>query len=216
MGDAIRAFDAAADTYDDWYRHPQGKQIFEAELSAVESLILDEGVGLDVGAGTGMFAERLTGAERIVVCLEPSSGMMRRIADRGLVAVLGVGSALPLRRGVLDFTYMVAVLEFFDEPMAVLREVRDTAKEGAELTILFINSDSAWGTLYRDIGSKGDPVFRHARLFTMKEVEEMVAAAGYSVSERVGTLTTKPTEVEVGGAIAEPSNQNGVIVLRAC
>ena len=215
MSDVIRAFDLVAGIYDDWYKHPQGKQIFDAELNAVDLHIPKEGIGLDLGAGTGIFAEHLTGAERTVVCLDPSREMLRKIVDRGMASVLGVGDALPLRVGVLDFTYMITVLEFLDEPVAVLREVRKTAKEGAGLTILFINSESAWGDLYRDIGSKGDPVFKHAKLFTMTEIEALITASGYNVSEWVGTLTTKPMEVEVGGAITEPSSQNGVIVLRA-
>jgi len=110
---------------------------------------------------------------------------------------------------------MVTVLEFLEDPAAVLREIRETAKEGAELTILFINSESSWGDFYQDIGSKGDPVFRHARLYTMVEVEALMTVSGYRVTEKAGTLTTQPMETEVEGAITEPSSENGVIVLRA-
>ncbi len=102
-----------------------------------------------------------------------------------------------------------------DKPVAVLEELRETAKGDAGLTILFINSESSWGDLYRDMGSKGDPVFRHARLYTMAEVETLIIESGYSVTERAGTLTTQPMETEVGGAITEPNSQNGIIVLRA-
>jgi len=215
LSDAIRAFDLVAVTYDDWYNHPQGRQVFDAELKAVDMHIPKEGIGLELGAGTGIFAEHLTGVRRTVVCLDPSGEMLKKAAERGMASVLGVGEALPLRVGVLDFTYMVTVLEFLDEPAAVLGEIRETAKEGAELTILFINSESSWGDFYRDIGSKGDPVFRHARLYTMVEVEALMTVSGYSVTERAGTLTTQPMETEVEGAITEPSSENGVIVLRA-
>ena len=215
MSDAVRAFDLVAGSYDDWYNHPQGRQVFDAELQAVDLHLPKEGIGLELGAGTGIFAEHLTGAGRTIVCLDPSKEMLKKAADRGMASMLGVGDALPLRVGVLDFTYMVTVLEFIDEPVAVLREVRETAKVGAGLTFLFINSESSWGDLYRNIGSKGDPVFRHARLYTMAEVEALITVSRYSVTERAGTLTTEPMETEVGGAITEPSRQNGVIVLRA-
>ena len=215
MSDAVRAFDLVAGSYDDWYNHPQGRQVFDAELKAVDLHIPKEGIGLELGAGTGIFAEHLTGAGRTIVCLDPSKEMLKKAADRGMASMLGVGDALPLRVGVIDFTYMVTVLEFIDEPVAVLREIRETAKVGAGLTVLFINSESSWGDLYRNIGSKGDPVFRHARLYTMAEVEALITVSSYSVTERAGTLTTEPMETEVGGAITEPSRQNGVIVLRA-
>lgn len=215
MSDIIRAFDLVASTYDDWYDHPQGRQVFDAELNAVDLHIPKEGIGLELGAGTGIFAEHLTGAERTVVCLDPSGEMLKKAVERGMASVLGVGDALPLRVGVLDFIYIVTVLEFLDKPVAVLEELRETAKGDAGLTILFINSESSWGDLYRDMGSKGDPVFRHARLYTMAEVEALIIESGYSVTERAGTLTTQPMETEVGGAITEPSSQNGIIVLRA-
>ena len=215
MSNAIRAFDLVAETYDDWYNHPQGRQVFDAELKAVDMHIPKEGIGLELGAGTGIFAEHLTEVMRTVVCLDPSGEMLKKAADRGMASVLGVGEALPMRVGVIDFTYMVTVLEFLDEPAAVLEEIRETAKGGAELTILFINSESSWGDLYRDIGSKGDPVFRHAKLYTMVEVEALMTVSGYSVTERAGTLITQPMETEVEGAITEPSSENGVIVLRA-
>jgi len=215
LSNAIRAFDLVAETYDDWYNHPQGRQVFDAELKAVDMHIPKEGIGLELGAGTGIFAEHLTEVMRTVVCLDPSGEMLKKAADRGMASVLGVGEALPLRVGVIDFTYMVTVLEFLDEPVTVLVEIRETAKGGAELTILFINSESSWGDLYRDIGSKGDPVFRHAKLYTMVEVEALMTVSGYSVTERAGILTTQPMETEVEGAITEPSSENGVIVLRA-
>ena len=215
MSESIRAFDAVAGTYDDWYEHPQGRQIFDAELRAVNLHIPEEGIGLELGSGTGIFAEHLTGAERTIVCLDPSRAMLRKSAERGMASVLGVGDALPLRIGVIDFTYMVTVMEFLDEPVAILREIRETAKEGAGLTALFINSESAGGDLYRSIGSKGDPVFRHARLYSMTEVEAFLTVSGYSVTERAGTLTTTPMETKVGGEITEPTSQNGVILLRA-
>jgi len=215
LSDAIRAFDLVAVTYDDWYNHPQGRQVFDAELKAVDMHIPKEGIGLELGAGTGIFAEHLTRVRRTVVCLDPSGEMLKKATERGMASVLGVGEALPLRVGVLDFTYMVTVLEFLEDPAAVLGEIWETAKGGAELTILFINAESAWGDLYRDIGSKGDPVFRHARLYTMAEVEALMTVSGYRVTERVGSLTTQPMETEVEGAITEPSSENGVIVLRA-
>ena len=215
MSDIIRAFDLVAVTYDDWYNHPQGRQVFDAELKAVEMHIPKEGIGLELGAGTGIFAEQLTGVRRTVVCLDPSGEMLKKATERGMASVLGVGEALPLRVGVLDFTYMVTVLEFLEDPAAVLGEIRETAKGGAELTLLFINSESSWADLYRDIGSKGDQDFRHAKLYTMAEVEALMTVSGYRVTERAGTLTTQPMETEVEGAITEPSSENGVIVLMA-
>jgi hypothetical protein len=49
LREAVKAFDRVAGFYDDWYSHPQGIQVFKAELKALESLIQDSGLGLEVG-----------------------------------------------------------------------------------------------------------------------------------------------------------------------
>ena len=66
--------------------------------------------------------------------------------------ILGYGDLLPIRVDTLDFSYMVTVLEFITEPEKVFKEIRETAKDNAVLSVLFINSDSSWGELYRAIG----------------------------------------------------------------
>ena len=85
----------------------------------------------------------------------------------------------------------------------------------ASLTILFINADSPWGSLYRQIGADGDPVFRHANLFSHVEVLDMLAEAGYRLMKSVGTLTTGPKELEVGAGLEEPGPETGVILVKA-
>jgi ubiquinone/menaquinone biosynthesis C-methylase UbiE len=105
LREAVKAFDQVADHYDDWYRHPQGRQVFEAELTALESLIPCSGVGLEVGAGTGAFAEILTGDERTIVCLDPSGAMLTRARERKIPAIMGVGERVPFTEAPLLLSY---------------------------------------------------------------------------------------------------------------
>jgi SAM-dependent methyltransferase len=213
--DAVRAFDSAAAGYDDWYRHPQGAKVLKAELDAVERLIPSCGLGLEIGAGTGVFAQSLASQDRAIVCLDPSLEMISRAAGRGLPSVAAVGDQLPFRDGTLDFIYMVAVLEFLGNPVAVFREVRAAAKAGSPITVMFINPESAWGRFYGEIGSKGDPVFRHARLRSLGETKALLREAGYAVEEALGTLTTGPMEPEVGAELRSRCEGCGVIALKA-
>jgi ubiquinone/menaquinone biosynthesis C-methylase UbiE len=215
LRESVKAFDQVACYYDDWYSHPQGRQVFEAELSALESLIPGTGLGLEVGAGTGAFAESLTDEERTIICLDPSGAMLAKVRKRKLQAIMGVGEHMPITEASLDFAYMVTTLEFLEDPVSALRQIRMTTRKAAPLTILFINADSPWGSLYRRIGADGDPVFRHARLRSHEEVLEMLAEAGYALQESVGTLTTEPKDVKVGGGLVEPGVETGVILVKA-
>ena len=215
MREAVKAFDQVAGFYDDWYSHPQGRQVFKAELRALGSLIPGSGLGLEVGAGTGVFAESLTDGDRTIICLDPSGAMLIKAKERKMPAIMGVGEHIPVTEGAVGFTYMVTTLEFLEYPVVALTQVRETAKKDAPLVIMFINADSPWGSLYKQIGVKGDLVFRHARLRSLSEVHEMLVEAGYVIQRCVGTLTTGPEELEVGGELKEPGPETGVIVVRA-
>lgn len=214
MCEAVRAFDRAAQGYDDWYRHPQGAQVLKAEMNLLNHLLPSQGLGLEIGAGTGVFAHGLTSQDRVIVCLDPSLEMISRAAARGLPSVAAVGDSLPFRDGTLDFTYMVTVLEFLGDPVAVFKEVQATVKAGSPLAILFINPESAWGCFYVEIGSRGDPVFRHARLRSLGETQELLREAGYAVEEALGTLTTGPMEPDVGAEIRVSCEGCGVIAVQ--
>jgi len=215
LRESAKAFDRVAGYYDDWYSHPQGRQVFEAELNALESLIPCNGIGLEVGAGTGAFAESLTAEDMTVICLDPSEAMLAKARERKLPAIMGVGEHIPITEASLDFCYMVTTLEFLEDPVAALKEIKETMGRAASLTILFINADSPWGSLYRQIGAEGDPVFRHARLYSHTDVQDILAEAGFKLAKSVGTLTTGPRELEVGAGLEEPSHKTGVILVKA-
>ena len=51
-------FDRNAEEYDNWYREASGALILESEVKAIQALTL-EGVGIEVGVGTGVFSSRL-------------------------------------------------------------------------------------------------------------------------------------------------------------
>lgn len=215
MREPVRAFDSVAGSYDDWYLHPQGAQVLRAELAVMTRLLPPGGLGLELGAGTGVFAHALRSPSREIVCLDPSPGMLRRAKERGLAAAMAAGDSLPFRPGALDFAYMATVLEFLGDPVGVFSEVRAAMRAGSPLVVLFINSSSAWGRFYTEIGSKGDPVFRHAQLRGLKEVKRLLGDAGYHIEASLGTLTTGPTEPQVGDGITAPSDECGVVAVMA-
>lgn len=215
MSEAIKAFNKAAESYDDWYGHPQGRQIFEAELKLIESMVPSEGLGLEIGAGTGIFAERLSNGSLTIVCLDPSRKMLAKARDREIITAMGVGENLPFRRDVMEFTYMVTVIEFLEDPAEVFSQVRDIAKPNAPVILIFINSESPWGRFYKDLGSGGDPVFRHANIYCFNEVRDMFSGVSYRIVDEAATLTTSPFELEVGGEAIQPGPDSGVIIVKA-
>jgi ubiquinone/menaquinone biosynthesis C-methylase UbiE len=214
MSEAVRAFDRSAGVYDDWYREEKGRQVLEAERTLIDRLIPGEGIGLEIGAGTGVFAKSLTSEGRIVVCLDLSKEMLTRAKQRILPCVLGSADSLPIRREILNFAYLVTVVEFLQSPVKAFSEAAHAAKKGAPLVVLFVNRDSPWGELYEIMARGGDPIFRYAHLYTKSDVEDMARDAGLNLVETYGTLTTGPTDPASGGGVVEPSQRTGVIAAK--
>ncbi len=213
MIDIIKTFDKASIFYDEWYEHPQGSQIFKTELKAIQSIIPELGLGLEIGAGTGIFAEYIKNDNRTIICLDPSAEMLKKALERNLPCVIGLGSLLPFRKNIFQFSYMVTVIEFLTEPEKTIREIK-YANEG-NLCILFINIESPWGNFYQKIGREGNLVFSKARLYQLSEVEKILDEGGYYIKSKIGTLTSQPMSSDVGAELMEPSDRTGVIVINA-
>ena len=215
MSDSIKAFDKVAGSYDSWYAEAKGRQVFDAERRAVDMFLPDVSLGLEIGAGTGIFAESLAKASRPIVCLDASKEMLSKAKERGGPTILGSAQSLPLRVGCLGFAYMITVAEFLADPRRAFEEANTALRADSPLVTLFINRASSWGELYNSMGEKGDPVFSHARLYSEGEMIDMLTTSGLRVSGMVGTLTSGPSDASEGGDITKPSGMAGVIVVRA-
>jgi|GEM_PF-904412 len=215
MRAVTKIFDKTASTYDNWYLSPIGMHAFCSELMGLEALLPHSGLGVDIGAGTGIFAAHLSTAERDVVCIDPSPGMLRMARKRGLPAILATAESLPMKIGSLDFAYAVTVIEFLEDPVKALRSISVTLKEDATLVILLINSESTWGEQYSKQAEKGDPVFSHARLYTEGEASSLLEKAGFELLEIMGTLTASPDEPIKEYKLVSVKQGVGVILIKA-
>jgi len=213
--ETIEIFENASASYDEWYGKPVGVYAFRSELIGMEAFLPHSGVGIDIGAGTGIFAKHLSTDERRVVCLDPSPGMLKEAKERNLPAIIATAEASPIRIGSVDFAYMVTVLEFLPEPSKALHSVGEILREDAPLVILLINRDSSWGEHYSKLAEEGDPIFSSARLYTLGEVSSLLKGAGFEAVESVGTLTASPDEAGGEYELVPIGRGVGVILIKA-
>lgn len=211
----IGVFENAAATYDDWYGKPMGVYAFRSELNGIVALLPPSGVGVDIGAGTGIFAKRLSSEERTVICLDPSPKMLEKAVEKNLIAVLATAEDIPLRYGSMDFAYMVAVMEFLPDPLEALRSIGSVIRLDAPLVIVFINRESPWGELYSKLAEGKDPIFSRARLYTLVEIRHALKETGYEPMEIVGTLTASPNEPSDEINLSTVTSGAGIILVKA-
>jgi len=214
VSETIRVFNEASENYDSWYETPMGRYALSCELEGLKRMLPSRGIGVDVGAGTGIFAEHLSD-DRIIICLDPSPGMLRRAVERRLPSILGVAEHPPLRPRCLDFIYIVATLEFLPEPIKALKALRISLKPHGSLILLIINRESLWGRLYLKLGEEGDPIFSRIHLYTHREALKLLEEAGLKPIREMGTLLEPPDRPGGEAILTAPSSKTGVIIIEA-
>lgn len=132
--------------------------------------LLPCGTVLDVGAGDGFTAERLTTRDRRVIAVEPASSMIDRV--RPLAWVRADAEALPFRDGALDGVYTTWAYFFsrgFD-PTPGIAELHRTVRAGGPLVIAEnLGGDEFCALAPSDITA--DPDFWAEQGFSLEVIE---------------------------------------------
>jgi ubiquinone/menaquinone biosynthesis C-methylase UbiE len=188
-------FDTIADIYDDVF----AAHITEHYLRRRTDYLMQcahggkgKGNALDVGAGTGVLAERLSASGREVVALDPFPQMLEQLRQRRpeIATVVAEGEAIPFPDASFDLTYSVAVLHHIAEPERVnrtLREMVRVTRPGGQIVIWDHNPlNPYWPWLMRRVPQDNGA----ERLVPLAEIISGLEDAGARVvrRERLGLL----------------------------
>ncbi len=99
---------------------------------------------VSIGAGTGSYEP----ADRWVVAVEPSSGMIEQRSSAAAPVVRAVAESLPLRSGSLDAAMAILTIHHWTDPWAGLAEMRRVASHQIVLTFDPVAHSSHWLTDY--------------------------------------------------------------------
>jgi len=200
-------FEIHAVEYDTWF--DAFPHLVESEALALIELLPPPGDWLEVGIGSGRFAERLG----IRVGVEPAEGMADLARRRGLRVLSGVAESLPFPEASFDAVFLITALCFVQDMDAALGEAARVLRPGGYAILAFIPRDSAFGALYSE---RPDRFFRSATLRTSEAVSDAVETAGLYVERVIQTLTGEP---ETAGEQVEPPSEGcergSFVVVRA-
>ena len=198
----MNPFGKLAKEYDRWFDSPRGRAIFEAELGCLRELMPGQaGRWLEVGVGTGRFAEAL-GIEEGV---DPSRPMLELARRRGLQVKRGHGEELPYANAFFDGVLMVVTVCFLSDPGKAFAECRRVLKVDGCLVVGLVPADSPWGESYAQRGREGHPLYGTARFHTCNQVTGLLQTAGFVRQSAISSLLSSPS-VPVDGA-----RQSGVV-----
>lgn len=183
----VAPFESHTDRYERWFEQHQAA--YCSEMLAVRAQMPLQGLGVEIGVGSGRFAAPLG----VAIGIDPSFNMLRRARARGVVAVAGVAEALPFADDTFDFMLMVTTICFVDDVRAMLAEAHRVLKRQGDLIIGFIDRESSLGRHYLE--QRVENVFyREATFYSAEQVASLLAESGFEAEGWVQTLT-QPLEL---------------------
>jgi SAM-dependent methyltransferase len=189
-----RVFDEHTDLYDQWFI--ENPDLFDAEAEAIGQLLPRSGEGIEIGAGTGLFAERL-GISRGV---EPSANMAARARARGVQIIEAYAEELPLPDRSCQFALMVTVDCFLADITAAFHEIHRILDRNGCFIIAFIDKATPLGAVYEE--KKASSLFyRSAEVHSAAEIEGYLLKSGFKIEDRrqtVFTLENQSQEIKKG------------------
>ena len=137
------------DRYEAWFDTPEGRFALDRETRLLQSVLAGwprRGHKLlEIGCGTGLFLETLYQMGFDVTGIDSSPEMImaarQRFGNRAELH-LGNGELMPFSDNEFDYGFLWSVLEFTDDPDAMLAEAARVAEKG--LLIGFLNKHSLY------------------------------------------------------------------------
>jgi SAM-dependent methyltransferase len=194
--------------YEQWFS--DNYYVYQSELKAVGHMLPASGEGLEVGVGSGRFAQPFG----IRFGVEPSQAMRRIAESRGIEVYDASAEKLPCPGGRFNFVLMVTTICFLDDADVSFREVRRVLKNGGVFVVGFVDKNSPLGRVYQK-RRKVNLFYREATFYGTDEVLSLLQRNGF---ERPGVIQT--VFGELSGIVTvqdfkEGYGEGGFVVVRA-
>jgi len=184
-------FDSLASVYDAWFEG-EGRLIFAIEVRAFqEVLALLPKPWLEVGVGSGRFAQALG----IPTGIDPSAKLLEMARRRGITGFLAKGEEKFFEAETFGTVFLIVTLCFVSSPLAVLKEAHRILKADGKIVLGLVLRESPWGQFYQAKKKEGHRFYQHATFYSYQEVVELLKEAGFAIEKVLSTLFQKPNEV---------------------
>ena len=201
-------YDRHAANYDAWFS--KNRFAYESELVAVRRMLPTQGLGVEIGVGTGRFASALG----VSLGVEPSAAMRKIARERGVAVIGAKAEELPFPDGCFDYALMVTVICFFDDVRKAFQEAFRALNVSGTLVVSFIDRASLFGKQY-DERKKETVYYSEAVFHTAGEVRGCLEEAGFRSFSFCQTIFGNPVEMKEPDPVLEGHGEGCFAVIRA-
>ncbi|MBN2621097.1 class I SAM-dependent methyltransferase [candidate division WOR-3 bacterium] len=178
----VNPFDIFTDEYENWFK--ENELIFQSELLALKQVIPIGKEGIEIGIGSGIFAEKLD----IKFGIDPSEKMLNYATQRNLKVKKGFAENLPYPDNSFDFAAFITSICFVDNPEKAIKEAHRIIKDKGDLIIAFIDKESSLGKSL-ELEKKDSKFYRHAKFYSVSELTSMIVNNLFEITDIIQTLT---------------------------
>ena len=185
-------FDTLASAYDAWFEE-EGKLVFDIEVRAFQEVLSQlPKPWLEVGVGSGRFAQALG----IETGIDPSVKLLEMARRRGITVFQTRGEEEFFDAETFGSVFLIVTLCFVDSPLAVLKEAHHILKAGGKIVLGLVLRESPWGQFYLAKKEQGHRFYKYATFYSYQEVEELLKHSGFIIEKVISTLFQRPNQVK--------------------
>jgi SAM-dependent methyltransferase len=185
-------FDDLASDYDAWFER-EGKLIFAIEVLAFHEVLPSlRKPWLEVGVGSGRFAQALG----IETGVDPSIKLLGMAKQRGITAFLGRGEQELFDKESFGAVFLIVTLCFVDSPLDVLKAAYRILRPDGKIVLGLVLKESPWGKFYQRKKKQGHRFYKYATFYRYDEIAKLLEQAGFSIEQVISTLFQRPSKVE--------------------
>ncbi len=171
----INPFNIYIEEYEDWFK--KNEIIFQSELLALKQVIPIGKKGIEIGIGSGIFAEELN----IKYGIDPSDKMLNYARQRNLNVDKGFAENLPYSDSSFDYAVFITSICFIDNPVKALKEAHRVIKDNGVLIIAFISKESSLGQILTS-EKEESKFYRTANFFSVAEMISLIESNKFKVN----------------------------------
>ncbi|MCK4639549.1 MAG: class I SAM-dependent methyltransferase [Bacteroidales bacterium] len=202
------AFDNHLKEYERWF--VDNHYVFQSELNAVRKAIPLGKKGVEIGIGSGIFAQPLG----ITTGIEPSKAMREKAKTRKINAVDAVAENLPYPDSCIDFALMVTTVCFLDDIYQSFYEVNRILSTNGYFIIGFVDKNSPLGKIYLD--HKDESIFyKNATFYSTKELLGILKNTGFEIKSVYQTVFGKLDEINKVQEVITGYGKGSFVVIKA-